>query len=261
MQRSLVLTGLMGLAAVVCPSVWACEHPNKSTTPRLPHVQLKLDVASAIKDSVPLNVDTREKTVQSLVGLHHKISDDPDLTQIDRVELLGKLNGRLRQISGALLKEIAGRHNAKKSLRAEQSPTQVVVAKTDSINRPANSPSTLSVATNLVTANQMAAQNADANQIAAQLRGRLPVAPNARFGNGNFGANNRGNGAGGIAAQNGDNGPALVALIQKTIAPDSWDVNGGPGAVVYYGQSRALVVRQRAEVHEQLDGVIRGLRQ
>jgi hypothetical protein len=58
-----------------------------------------------------------------------------------------------------------------------------------------------------------------------------------------------------------DNGQGLVDLIQRTIAPASWGVNGGSGSIVYFRPSRALVVRQRSEVHEQLQGVVRALRQ
>ncbi|MFZ5833545.1 MAG: hypothetical protein ACOY3P_25950 [Planctomycetota bacterium] len=50
-----------------------------------------------------------------------------------------------------------------------------------------------------------------------------------------------------------------VALIRTTIAPASWDVNGGRGSVCYWRPGRAIVVRQNAEVHGQLGGVIEQL--
>lgn len=64
----------------------------------------------------------------------------------------------------------------------------------------------------------------------------------------------------GNAVQQNDNGRALVELIQRTIAPQSWDVNGGLGSIVYFRPMRVLVVRQRSEVQEQLQDVVRGLR-
>jgi hypothetical protein len=57
-----------------------------------------------------------------------------------------------------------------------------------------------------------------------------------------------------------DSGQELVDLIQTTIAPDSWDVNGGPGSIVYYQPLRVLVVRQTDRVHELLGGAVGGLR-
>jgi hypothetical protein len=57
-----------------------------------------------------------------------------------------------------------------------------------------------------------------------------------------------------------DDGQALVELIQATIAPQSWDVNGGPGSIVYWPAWHVLVVRQTDDVHEQIGGVVHGMR-
>jgi len=57
-----------------------------------------------------------------------------------------------------------------------------------------------------------------------------------------------------------DFGPGLVDLIERTIAPDFWDVNGGPGTIVYYAPLRVLVVRATSEVHGNVRGVLGGLR-
>ncbi|MBI1901464.1 MAG: hypothetical protein HYS13_10185 [Planctomycetia bacterium] len=52
-----------------------------------------------------------------------------------------------------------------------------------------------------------------------------------------------------------DNGEALVELIRTTVAPETWDVAGGPGTIVYYRQWKALVVRQTAQVHWLIGGL------
>ncbi|HUG70934.1 MAG TPA: hypothetical protein VMM76_24510 [Pirellulaceae bacterium] len=67
----------------------------------------------------------------------------------------------------------------------------------------------------------------------------------------------RGAGGGGAVP---DYGPGLVALIERTIAPEFWDVAGGPGTIVYYAPLRALVVRATSEVHHDIGGVLSGLR-
>jgi hypothetical protein len=61
-----------------------------------------------------------------------------------------------------------------------------------------------------------------------------------------------GMGGNGSMTGNEDYGPDLVELIQKTISPPTWDVNGGPGAIYYFRPQRALVVSAPGEVHEQL---------
>jgi hypothetical protein len=56
-----------------------------------------------------------------------------------------------------------------------------------------------------------------------------------------------------------DYGPALVDLIQRTIVPDFWDVNGGKGTIVYYRPLLCLVVRATSEVHHRIGGTLDAL--
>lgn len=63
----------------------------------------------------------------------------------------------------------------------------------------------------------------------------------------------------GGAAQR-DLGQSLVDLIQRTIRPEFWDVNGGPGTIRYYEAWHCLVVRATSEVHTQLGGLTGQLR-
>lgn len=64
-------------------------------------------------------------------------------------------------------------------------------------------------------------------------------------------------GAGGGAPQNG--AQDLIDLIESTIGPDTWDVNGGQGTIRYWQPGMALVVRQTSEVHAQLGGALQNL--
>jgi hypothetical protein len=41
----------------------------------------------------------------------------------------------------------------------------------------------------------------------------------------------------------------LIDLIQRTVEPASWDVNGGPGSISYYAPTRSLIIRNTAELH------------
>jgi hypothetical protein len=52
----------------------------------------------------------------------------------------------------------------------------------------------------------------------------------------------------------------LTTVISNTIEPDSWADNGGQGTIEYFYRSRAIVVRQTPEVHEQIAELLVGLR-
>jgi len=63
------------------------------------------------------------------------------------------------------------------------------------------------------------------------------------------------------------NGPAeirnamqLINLIQTTIDPDSWDVNGGKGSIQFYSPLNVLVIRNTAEIHGNVGGTLDQLR-
>jgi len=58
----------------------------------------------------------------------------------------------------------------------------------------------------------------------------------------------------------GDWGPALVNLIERTIAPDKWDTVGGPFSIMYYAPLKVLVVRATDEVHHRVGDALGGLR-
>lgn len=58
-----------------------------------------------------------------------------------------------------------------------------------------------------------------------------------------------------------DHSQELIDLIQRTIKPDHWDVHGGPGSMFYYRPLMALVVRATSEVHGNVGGLMRAMRQ
>jgi hypothetical protein len=63
---------------------------------------------------------------------------------------------------------------------------------------------------------------------------------------------------GGAAVQ--DHGQQLIDLIQRTIRPQFWDTNGGPGSMFYYRPLMALVVSATSEVHGNVGGLLDALR-
>ncbi|MEZ6089415.1 MAG: hypothetical protein R3C05_15570 [Pirellulaceae bacterium] len=66
--------------------------------------------------------------------------------------------------------------------------------------------------------------------------------------------------AGGGFGPAADNGLMLIELITRTIAPDAWNVQGGPGSMYYHGLHRVLVVRATTRVHEDIQALLQALR-
>jgi uncharacterized membrane protein YgcG len=85
------------------------------------------------------------------------------------------------------------------------------------------------------------------------------------MGGGGFGGGGGGFGGGGLGGFGGfrnvdDLSDELIELIQDVIAPESWDVRGGPGSARYYRPNPALIIRQTSEVHGDVSGTIEKLR-
>ena len=57
-----------------------------------------------------------------------------------------------------------------------------------------------------------------------------------------------------------DHGQELIDLIERTINPEFWENNGGPGTIFYFQPLHALVVRATAETHENLADILQQLR-
>jgi len=66
--------------------------------------------------------------------------------------------------------------------------------------------------------------------------------------------------ANGANQGNQDYGPMLVDLIQRTISPGSWDVNGGLSTIQYWAPRRVLVVRAPQDLHDNVAPVLKQLR-
>ena len=61
-------------------------------------------------------------------------------------------------------------------------------------------------------------------------------------------------------SQSPDYGQNLVDLIHAVVQPSTWDINGGPGSVVYFRNYRVLVVTAPSEVHSEVGDLIGQLR-
>ncbi|MEX0703767.1 MAG: hypothetical protein WD069_16840 [Planctomycetales bacterium] len=52
----------------------------------------------------------------------------------------------------------------------------------------------------------------------------------------------------------------LIGLIETTVAPETWAINGGRGTITYWGPGMALVIRQTGEAHHQVGGTLQQMR-
>ncbi|MGC4005289.1 MAG: hypothetical protein QM811_20080 [Pirellulales bacterium] len=57
-----------------------------------------------------------------------------------------------------------------------------------------------------------------------------------------------------------DHSGQLIEAIQRTVAPSTWDVNGGQGAIYYFRRNHSLIIKQTTQGHEQMQDVIQQLR-
>lgn len=55
-------------------------------------------------------------------------------------------------------------------------------------------------------------------------------------------------------------GAGLIRLIQTTVTPGVWDVNGGTASIQYYQRVHALVVRAPWMTHQETERLVNGLR-
>jgi hypothetical protein len=158
-----------------------------------------------------------------LIALYHHLHTDTSLSTTDRNRLRDKLHQRLLRLS----------HQFSRDVELRQAKIKTVRRRAKSENRPDK------------------LEKIREDQLVLD-RWRTVLMQAAPVGQGGP----RGGRAGGFP----DHGDDLVELIQTVISPESWDVNGGPMAVVYYRNLRVLVVSATSEVHGQVGGLAEAMR-
>ncbi|MEC9092638.1 MAG: hypothetical protein VX438_08040 [Planctomycetota bacterium] len=71
-----------------------------------------------------------------------------------------------------------------------------------------------------------------------------------------FFARTHGLNGGGIIERNADD---LIRLIQSTINPSFWNVEGGVGSIIFYAPLNALVIRATEDIHYKIGGSLNQL--
>lgn len=222
-MASLVFVVLLTCAPVREDSAPLVSSEVPFTAPRAYH-EINRDLRDAMKrESLAESKAQRSDAIYDLVDLYGELKHDPRLETAPTLQQYkAKLWSRLVRVKNDLRREIAR-------------------AQTDDTDR----------------GQLPQASRVDADAAAAGLASQLAFVSYSLGGPGQVLADTGGAFGGGAVR---DYGADLVALIERTIAPDSWDVNGGPGSIVYYAPLQVLVVRATSEVHQKIGGAVGGIR-
>ncbi len=162
------------------------------------------------------------------LGLYKDLKADSSLSATERKELQGKVRGRLARLSQTIARSLA--RPAPVAAVAEQPPLTV-----GTLGRPAALLEQQSPAEGVEWSGPVASVNFAPHVLAQQ----------AAAGGGGVAAP----GGGGPNGPDADDGQQLVDVIQTTIAPETWDVNGGQGSIYYWRDRHVLVIRATDDVH------------
>jgi len=193
-----------------------------------PPAQLRAAVTEALRAAaVAKDPQERDQAGRQLVSIFLELEQDKLLPRDDRAKLHAQVRSRLLTLEKALRAE-----RTKDDEHSGSVPIAAKAAKVDAtvLNAPANvlaqvaAPAVRGVARPL---------GVNGGLVSASVVGQ---------------------------SQSPDYGQDLVDLIHAVIQPSTWDINGGPGSVVYYRNFRVLVVTAPSEVHADLGDLLGQLR-
>lgn len=231
---------LIALLAAV-PTADAADAPSavasaaNSAAERTPG-QLRHAVRAALRRQATATGAEQEQALRELAAVFCDIVASESLPPGEQHKLRTLVRGRLLRASQALERQLA---------RAESSA--------DRGER--------------VSPDRAAAERAGRPRVLAQVQGNPPgrraagAQPRRTGRAGGFGPAGQVIGAAGtLQAQTANNARQLIELIETTIAPASWQTNGGLGTIHYFAPAQVLVIRQTDGVHGRVGQAIRGLR-
>jgi hypothetical protein len=240
------------IAFAQCDALLADDQPSaKQSEPRDPAEISRDETALVRQASKKVDEAQRVKAIVSLCELFVEIGEHPEVEKsvtLQRVSV--ELQTRLRGIEDRLTSELRRQNipepksmidaeRVKRKSRASQPSWRMLPASEPTL---AASPTASELDTS-ITASSDGSSSYSSTESGANAAGSPPNQT-------------------GLAGPGGmdDIGWWLVDLIRHTVQPDYWDTAGGPGTVVYYGPSRALVIRGSWRVHEEVADLLSALR-
>ncbi|MBI5760142.1 MAG: hypothetical protein HZA46_16620 [Planctomycetales bacterium] len=192
--------------------------------------KLREAVRDALRDSARACQPDYEEVAPRLLDLFRELDSSAELPRAERRSLRSSLRTRLLQIEDVLARRLLRAEGEAKSKRSGQASGQ---SSKPGTSEPANLKRPAAVAPPTV----------------------VTLAQRGAAGGGQPGGTNTGGQTGVI-----NRGWDLVALIRNTVAPDTWDVNGGNGSIYFYRPLNVIVVRQTQAVHDELGEVLGQIR-
>jgi hypothetical protein len=218
---------------LVCAAILVADKSSAAAKeePR-PFHAIQAEISDLLKREAQAKTPAnRSEIVQRMCALHREILRDERYTTSDTLaDYRIRLWSRLRRVQAELKRQLARSGNKSDRAAAADEGT---LAPPDELS--------LAAAESLATSLSMLDQSQGGP-------GFL------------MGSAGSAHGAFGGGAGSGDWGDELVDLIEQTINPAFWDVNGGPGTIVYYAPLRCIVVRATSEMHGSVGGILGGLR-
>lgn len=235
MAAHALVVALLAVSPTAPPAEPAANEKTTNVTvvsePRTPH-ELRTAVHEAMRRQATTSGTEKAAATRELISLYKEVSDSTVLTDADKRRQAAYLRSRLRRTSTALARQLAvDDQPAAERPQAAAAPGQpaaqaLLAQKPGNAARPA-----------------AGAQAPPANFLAPQATVGQP-----------------GGGGSSWDAMTAQNAQELIELIQNTIAPHTWDVNGGHGVIRYFAPGQVLVIRQSGGVHGQVGDAIQNLR-
>lgn len=178
----------------------------------------------------------RNAAIQDLCGVLEEVKRDPRLPNSEVLQgYKAKLVARLNQLRRTLDAELAreARQAEREAHRAE-AQRRLARGSGNESSSPGES---------LQWVQQTVADDSGAAEAMASQFGYLSASSG---GGSSIWMRAGGHYGGGAVASNAND---LIELIQRTIKPEHWDVNGGPGTIFFYQPLNALVIRASTEIH------------
>ncbi|MEE3371428.1 MAG: hypothetical protein VX346_18990 [Planctomycetota bacterium] len=229
---SVALFSLLVLIPGQHPAVSAVTPPVTVIAPRRVH-DIGVEMRRLLRAQARARSDLESfRSVQQMCALFREVVHHPRWESSDRLLVYkSQLSARLRKVSQSLQRRLSRRQRA--MFRRTYQPE--ILALTDRFAEELQ---------------WMGTTFGGPAQLVAYAQG----APETTL----SGAQHLVGGGGGRATV--DEGQQLIELIQRTIMPEFWDRNGGPGTIAYYAPLHALVVRATRGVHQRLEGLLEGAR-
>jgi hypothetical protein len=208
--------------------------PDRPSVERSPH-ELRTAVREAMRRQATTSGAAKEAATRELVALYGELAASTTLSDAEKRSQLGNVRNRLRRTSDALAQQLkkveaaAPSEPTARAARPQQPAAQALLAQL-----PGNAPR-----------QQAGAAGGRRQNFAAA----GPAGGGAAAGPGQA-----------LAAATNENAEQLIDLIQTTIAPHTWDVNGGHGAIRYFAPAQVLVIRQTGGVHGEVSDALGLLR-